>query len=145
MLDYIQYISELKSLHRIKNKIRKAYDLDLKNAYSKKLPSNKIESIKFSEYHETQMIEEEISLLVTDYWKKISDKHFLPMPENKDMWYQCDIMSNRSVLTKKGITQIRSDFEKYKESKRKFPLTFLSALTGLIGALTGLIAIIVSK
>lgn len=147
MLHYLFFKKEINRLYKRKRKIEKAYQSEIEAAYEQQKKANEIESIKSCAYHEVKMIDEEISLIVTDYWLKVSNKHFLPLPSAKenDMWDECTIMSKRRVLTNTGVTKIRNEFKDYKEGRFNMELKVIAAITGMVGAVTGLLAIILSK
>lgn len=147
MLNYLKFKIKLKNLYKTKSKLQNAYQYDIKAAYEQNVKNEKIEYIRDCAYHETRMIDEEISLLVTDYWLEISNQYFLPLPSKKDedMWEECCIMSRRKVLTNKGISELRSELYTYKDSKYRTELKLITALTGMVGAATGLLAIILTK
>lgn len=71
-------------------------------------------------------------------------RRFVPIPsrETDEMWEQCDTISNRYVLTDKGISQLRSSLRKEFKAQVELIVTVLAVLTGIIGAITGLVAVI---
>lgn len=95
-------------------------------------------------YVEDSMIEEEIAILATDYITQMARRRFVPIPshDQNGMWDQCNKMSNRYILTHRGISQLRSSLRKDRKEQVELVVMILAVLTGIIGAATGLWAVI---
>lgn len=143
MISNYKFNNKLKSLQKSRQKLREAYAQDLKSAYKEYKSEEDIQEIRAMEMHEVSMIDEEISMLATTHWISVAEKKALPVPsrDDKNMWKQCHTMSREYVLTNNGITQIRSEYNKLRDSKYHLLFQTIAALTGIIGAITGLIAI----
>jgi len=92
---------------------------------------------------ETEMIEEEISLLVSNHLQGKARQLFLPVPQSGEegMWEQGRNMGHW-YLTPNGITRIKGLIREEKAARRKAFLEWASPLTGIIAATTGLLAVI---
>jgi hypothetical protein len=90
------------------------------------------------------MLNEEMSIMVTDFLVNKANYLFLPIPSRNDdnLWTQCNKISDQYVLTNKGISELRSIIRSNSKEKNEVYVSFLVALTGIIGALTGLVAIL---
>lgn len=70
---------------------------------------------------------------------------YLPVPrytkENADLWERSAASYGRMLLTDKGIRQMLDDIRKEKMVRRDRLLAWIAPLTGVIGALTGLLAV----
>lgn len=89
---------------------------------------------------------EEIAWLVTSYLLSKANKRFLPYPsyrEGEDPWERGHFTGKR-YLTEKGISELRSRIRKEDRERFDLFLKIAAGLTGVIGALTGLIAIMKS-
>ena len=89
-------------------------------------------------------INEEIAVLITQYFRHKAEKKFLPVPpiNDKDGFWEQGQYTGKWYLTKKGITELQSLIRKDGKEKREMFSYWISILFGLIGAITGLIAVI---
>ena len=89
------------------------------------------------------MLDEEISILTTDNLIRKARRRFVPIPphETEEMWEQCDKISNRYVLTNKGISELRSSLRKERKEQVELIVMILATLTGFVGEITGLVAV----
>lgn len=97
-----------------------------------------------SEGFQIDMVDNKILGLVTRYLLNKSNKRFLPVPsvsEESGMWER-NVFTGGYHLTDKGIREIRRMVRQdIKESIEIF-MPYVTTLFGLIGAATGLIAVI---
>jgi len=89
-------------------------------------------------------IDERTSALVTRYLMDKANKRFLPCPlfyEESELWERGQI-TGKYYLTAKGITEIRKTIREDLMERLEIFSPYVSILFGLIGAITGLIAVI---
>lgn len=82
-----------------------------------------------------------------NYWlrQKARRLHIsFPPYEDKNIWIDPDEYGNY-LLTKNGVAYINTEIKKVKNKRQDRALKWLVGLTGLIGTLTGLAAVILSK
>lgn len=92
---------------------------------------------------EGETYELEIMELHTRYLYSKAQKLLLPIPDyNDESYWETPNFSNRRHLTNKGIALLRSEIRKELHERRVGLLTWVAALTGLVGAVSGLVAII---
>jgi len=134
----------LRRLSKQKGKIRSEYAKDLASARAAGNSINDLRALESEAWFEESMVNEEIALLITDFLVSKADKHFIATPSRKEegMWEQCDKISERFVLTKAGISAVRSSIRTEAKERRDLILPVIAALTGVIGTLTGLIAVL---
>jgi len=144
MIDYIRYRMALRRLSKQKRKIRKTYAKSLASARAAGNNMNDLRALESEAWFEESMIAEEIALLITDFLVSKADKHFISTPSRKEegMWEQCDKISERFVLTKAGISAVRTSIRAEAKERRDLILPVIAALTGVIGTVTGLIAVL---
>jgi len=144
MIEYIKFKFALRKLFKSKEETRVKYSNFLALARSEKKSIEDIQGLEHEAYFEESMIDEEISLLVTRYLTSKARRQFIPIPpiNNEEMWEKCSKISLSYVLTDAGISNVRSLLGKEAKEKRDSIVTFIAAITGLIGTVTGLIAII---
>lgn len=144
MIDFVKYRVALRRLVRQKEKICFAYAKQISEAHKERKKLDDIRALESSAWFEEQMLNEEISILATTYWISKATKHFITIPSRAEegMWEQCDKISERFVLTSSGISVLRSSLRTERKERRDLILPYILAFTGIIGALTGLIAIL---
>ncbi len=91
-------------------------------------------------------IQDSIDSLVTSHLLRKANRRFLPIPERSEAgsWRKI-AFSSRRVLTAHGVTTIREAIRSESKHRRDAIILFLSTLTGIIGALTGLLAVFLTK
>ena len=143
MINYFKFKFALAKLYREKERMIKAYHLALHEAQAKRENRERIAEITRDYGFEDEMIEDEINLANSDYWLSKAHRLFLPIPAKEDltMWNETTI-SDRRALKRKGITEIRSQVRGERKEQMALWLPRLAALTGLVGTLTGLLAVL---
>ncbi len=148
MFNDLKYNSELKKLNKKKKEYQDSYSKDIIKARQQKKPHDEIEMIKQEEYNEVGMIQEEIDILNANYWRNKAYTLFVPLPEYDDekMWTKCSMISQQNVLTPLGINTIRTAIRKEQDERSKlywrWARFIVISLPGIIGAITGLIAVL---
>jgi len=91
---------------------------------------------------ETTAIDEKIQILNAAYLIEKAENLFIPIPERKSpSWERSISIMNHWQLSPKGITDLKEAIRR----ERSYILIWIAAVTGLLGAATGLIAIIKSS
>lgn len=144
VLGCLKYRLGIRKLLRKKKKIYVSYLAELRKVKNNGGLKDDIDAIEASAAFENAMIMEEISILITNYYRALAAHYFLPMPplEDEGVWEQCSITSYQWVLTNKGISELRSTIRKEKRERLELALTIIAMVTGVIGAITGLCAVI---
>ena len=144
MIDYLKYRLKLSKLFKKREKIRKAFANNIRRARKQSEKPEEIQEIESSAWFEDDVLNEEISILVTNYLVRKANRYFISIPlhKEKNMWEQCHTISNRYILTNAGIRKLRSSIRSEQKEEIDFIFKLLVALTGIIGALTGLAAIL---
>jgi hypothetical protein len=103
---------------------------------------------KINNNEEIDMMEanEEISYFTTLHLIEEAQRLIVPIPpsEGDEYWYT-DTVFGRRHLTTAGVVKLRNDIRQERKARRDLPLVLLPMLIGLLGALTGLLAIILRK
>ena len=144
MTEYCKYRAKLAKLFRQKERLRAAFAADIRKAQKDSKSREDIQSLEHQSYFEESMIDEEIAILATDNLIRKARRRFVPIPshDTDGMWEQCNTISNRYVLTDQGISQLRSSLQKERKEHAEIVVMVLAVLTGIIGAVTGLVAVI---
>ncbi len=94
-----------------------------------------------------EIVDEQRALFQARLMRK-ARRLYVPVPrytkENADLWEQSAAIYGKTLLTDKGIRQMLDDIRKEKMARRDRLLAWIAPLTGVIGALTGLVAVILS-
>jgi hypothetical protein len=143
MISTIKYRWRLNRLSRKIALERKHYNKAIDEAKSRRAKQQEIallESEFFSSYDEYR---EEIENLITQRLIRKARRLMLPIPSHNDenMWGRCQF-SNHYILTEKGITELRAIIRREQKETREMYLPWVAVLFGLVGAITGLLAII---
>lgn len=143
-MSYIKYRWKLRKLLRLQEKTQNSYKKNIKKAHKENKSHDDIEEIRSMAYSEYLMLKEEIDEYVTNYLTSVASKLMIPKPDLKDdsMWYNDQYTSRRKLLTENGISLIRSNIRNEKKESINLFLPIIAAITGMIGAITGLLAII---
>lgn len=141
-MNYFSYRIKLFKYSRESERIRKFYAKDLEIA-KKKGDRDEMQGLLSVLYHEQSEPEEKIKLLKTQYLISIANKMSLPTPpiSGKDERWEESLFSAMHVLTNKGISELRSLIRQEKKERHEIIIRWLPIIIGLIGAITGLVAI----
>jgi len=144
MFNHLKYRFKLQKIFNNKKKIQNAFSKEIGKAYQQKKSSDEIHLIKQNEYFEVGMIQEEIDILITNHLREKATALFVPLPEynQEKMWTKCDKISQQKILTRLGINTIKTAIRKERKERIELLLMVAASLTGVIGAITGLIALL---
>ena len=138
MFEYLKYKRTLQKLRKEQFKVSKELEQVSTNATT---PDDYAEGSSI--YQEEEKITKWIEFLQTKYYKRICENLIIPVPDNNDdnLYCKYDFDNNEGevyIFTTKGFYHIR----KLIREERKEICYWISIITGLIGVLIGLIAII---
>ena len=114
-------------------------------AEGKKKKDERLAGEWFTEHGwEFDVIRLQVGSLVTQRLLREAENLFLPTPERSDeqMWDKDSEYIGGGVLSPKGMTELRSAIRKERRERREICERWVVILIGLIGALTGLIAVL---
>lgn len=142
-MNYFAYKKALIRLNRNRDKENKALSKSIEEA-KRTGGLEKAREVYQSESFELNMIYEKILTLKTQYLSDIADKKSLPIPprNEKDGLWESGHYTGRWYLTNKGIAELRSLIRKDRKERMEIFSYWVAILFGLIGAITGLIAVI---
>jgi hypothetical protein len=131
----------------------RAYAKDIAAAKVAK-DKNKVESLEGDHRVEIQMHEEEADLELTRYLTRQARRLHVPLPRYKnddgsesEHWYEGSLTYYR-MLTTEGVAKLRDEIRREKKARHESKavwIPWLSAITGVIGAASGLIALLISS
>ncbi len=131
----------------------RAYAKDIAAARAAK-DRDKVESLEHDHQFEMQMHEEEADLELTRYLIRQARRLHVPLPRYKnddgsesEHWYEGSLTYYR-MLTTEGVAKLRDEIRREKKARHESKavwIPWLSAITGAIGAATGLIALLINR
>ena len=142
-MNYFSYKMAFWSLSRKRNIERKRLGKKLNDIESKGNWKERQE-VYASESIDLEMLDEALSSLTTRYLLDKARKMFFPIPKvsnNPEYWEQGQYLAEW-YLTNRGITEMRKSIRIEREERFNFASRWAIILIGVIGALTGMLAVI---
>jgi len=136
---------ELWRKRRELDKMNKLYGTEIRKARKEKKSSDEIDNLKYGLQVDTYFVEEEMNRLVTNHLVAKAQRLFLPVPAHDEeyMWERGNA-TGYWYLTPNGIMKLRNLIREETAARRRAFLDWTSPLIGVIGATTGLLAIILT-
>jgi len=146
MLEYLKFQYKLNKLFREKDKTRKLYAKSIEELRSKTASRDEFESLYAEERSMMVLAEHEIENLTTTYFIRVAQRKFIEIPvwNDENAWISSSLDPNRRVLSNAAISELRSKIMTYRKERNEQLVPLISALTGLAGAVIGLIALFMS-
>jgi hypothetical protein len=134
VFEVIRYRWELGKLEKECNRIENTFEKNRKG-----LRSEELESLRAEVSDEIWPVFEKIDALKTRRFHQIANRLMVPLPEskNKELWKDLHYIGERA-LTDKGFWELKKLIRQDRREIREW----LAALTGIIGALIGLAAVL---
>jgi hypothetical protein len=138
MIAFIKYRLELRKLEKESSRIQKTYV-----AHRKGLSGAELEQLNAEEGSEILPVLDEIDALTTRRFRQIANRLMVPLPdyEDKQLWQDRYYRRGKN-LTSKGIWELKKLIRQEKRERREGFVVLLATLTGIIGAITGLLAVL---
>ena len=138
MFEAIKYRSELQKLDKECNRIEKNFE-----KHKKGLSGEQLELLRAEVSSEIWPVFEKNDALKTRRFRQIANRLMVPLPESKDkeLWKDLHYAEGRA-LTDKGFWELKKLIHQEKRERREGFVVWLAALTGIIGATTGLSAVL---
>ena len=138
MFELIKYRWKLRKLEKESNRIDMNFEKNKKG-----LSANDLEFLRAEVSSEIWPVFEEINQLKSRRFCQIANRLMVPLPNQKDkeLWEEQSYTRIR-VLTSKGIWELKKLIRQEKRERREGFVVWLAALVGIIGAITGLAAVL---
>ncbi len=130
-MNKIQFWLKIRKLQKDKSKIY--------NEYKNKKVGKKGEDLQITAYEysaEADLIDDEIWELHTNYLREKAAQLIIPLPKDDSCWEKSKI-TGLNLLSTKGVYEMKNKIR----IEYSLWLSYVAALTGVLGAATGLIAI----
>jgi len=139
MFEAIKYRWKLRKLEKECNRIQGIYA-----KHRKGLKGKDLAVLHSEEGSEICPVLEEIDSLKTGRFSQIANRLMVPLPDynDKELWQDLCYSSRRVALTSKGFWELKKLIRQEKRERREGFVVWLATLTGIIGAITGLAAVL---
>jgi hypothetical protein len=148
-LNTFSYRWRLWKLQRELGSLSRRLDHEYADAKRSGATTDKLSEIVADGRVDTDFVEDEIRNLESQYLREEAQRLLLSVPtfapENKGGLWKESTVSGRFYLNSEGIAQLRAATRKEKREKREAAVVWLAAITGAIGALTGLVSTIMKR
>jgi len=148
MMTKITYKWQLRRLQEELNRLTKRRDQAIQKAKRQKKSGIDIGDLLQEWDCDLVPVEEEIEAWKTKYWCEIAHKLVVPTPDRSDnnCWRANRATGCKNILTTKGVQEVRNNIRSEKKEKREGVLAWVGVLgplvVGVLGALTGLVAVL---
>ena len=139
---------KLRKLRASDRATTKTYDALRKRAKAENKSTTELHEIDREEHFERSIDWDQISKLNSSVVCREATRLGVPIPRSDEMWEESNVIGGR-YLSEKGFSELRSALRKeknerwaYWELRLKVTVGFLTALTGVAGALIGLAAVL---
>lgn len=139
MLNYLSFRYELYKL----DKISKAMNLEYKSIEKTVTKQEDMAELTFLGY-DIYSFDMGVKKITSDYYKHEANKYLIPLPSvsSAGMYttFDFDDLGSVTFLTSKGVYSLRKSIREEKKLKRETIGFYITSITGLIGAIIGLIS-----
>lgn len=145
-MKWLTYRYKLHLRQRRRQNVVERFQHDYIKAVADKLGSESIRDLRSSEQWQVELIDEEIDTLISDYYREQASRLLIPLPplnadDDPDGCWERNHQLGNLVLTRKGISQIRAAIRDEISARRDSILVWVTPVLGVIGAITGLVAV----
>jgi hypothetical protein len=147
MLDWLRYRYNLWGLHREKHAARRSNARSWQRAQRGQDITEALKNIKTHRWRNDLLIDDEIYQLEADYVQRQAERLLLSIPkfsEISDHWEKSPFTKSWR-LTRPAMLELRSAIRAEKKERSELARSWLTGITGLIGVLIGLLAVILGK
>lgn len=137
---------KLRRLRTAKRKARRFYAKKIQTATASKDSGRDVNGLRYDEYAQMTVIDDEVAGLVTDRLVFLAQKNLIPLPPPDPAagaWVESVVTGCRH-LTAATAMELRATIRKEQRERSELLFRWLAALTGIIGALIGLTSLVIS-
>jgi hypothetical protein len=145
MLDYVHFRWMLWRMERARRNTAAFYDKELDAARERKASKEELESLEWEARNEEEMHDAEVYRLYTRHLFAEARRLVIASTEwHASKYWEQSPLGYRH-LTREGISELRAAIRTEKKAAREAALQWLPGVTGILGTLIGLAAIIIGK
>lgn len=145
MLEELSYQWRLRRLQAVQRKLRRKYDSEMKRLAKAKASLDEKAHLGWEYSTEDDIVENELMLLRSRHLVAVASRLFIPTPQNDEtsaVWVSAQDGSGRLHLTLEAQRDLAAEIRKERSGRSERFRLWLAGLTGLVGAATGLVALI---
>lgn len=142
MLGEIAYRYRLAALQRDRAKTVSHYQQPAQEARLRR-DWNAMQASEQSEWFEVSLIDEEIDYLISRRLLARAERDIVVVPPDGEEFWEKGNQTGRRYLTRRGIIDLRASLRKEAAERSSLAITWGGWMTGMIGAITGLVAVLV--
>lgn len=142
-MNSVSFWWKLRKLQRNKRKVLAGFKRDKERAETDKKSREEIENIDHLAMSLSDLLDDDIESLASRYLIQSAQRLLLPIPEfsqDSDAWTRSQ-HTGRYRLTTSAMATLRSQIRMERKERRESAMLWIAALTGVLGALTGLVAV----
>jgi hypothetical protein len=151
MLDWLYYRYQLSRLHKEKRNLSRSHQKAYDQATEQQKPKYELDRLVLSFADDWQIHADRVGILETTYLTSMAEKRRIPVPQGSlpldargnDKWRITK--HGAAYLNDDGIRELYVALRADRRERLELARSWLTSLTGLIGALIGLLAIILGK
>jgi hypothetical protein len=143
MFGSLRFHYKRSQLQRAKDKIRRSYEKEIAEAERKNKGQKEIETIYQNEHTDLEEINDDIADLLTSYYCQQATRNYMPIPstDEEGNWTESRF-TGRRLLTPSAVRSLRAALRQESKDNSELARMWLAGLTGLVGALVGLAALL---
>lgn len=147
MIQSLVYRAKLRRLFSRREKVSRKFVKYFEEAKKSKKGKGDLDGLRFEEETELDIIDYEIETLTTSYYLNVARRNFLEIPTygDNEYWVASSLDPNHKVLSNKSITELRKKVRAERKEYLGIMVQIITTITGLTGAVIGLLAFIGSK
>lgn len=140
---WLRYQKGLFTAQRRHTKLSGVYDRLFQKARQDKSDKSQLDSLEWERRSELGFIEDQIEALVSGALIAEAHRLMLPIPEYQEdgAFWERSSFTGGAFLTRKGMVELRASIRAERAARRDGALAWFAALTGIVGAITGLVAV----
>lgn len=141
MIGYVSFRWRLRSLQVSRAKMVLAYRNDAEVARRAR-DWNKLQELEQAEWFEVSLLDEQIDYLVSQRLLSRAEREIVAVPADGEDFWEKGHQTGRRYLSRKGIIELRRELRNEASERSSLVLAWGGWATGLIGAITGLAAVV---
>lgn len=144
MIQWITFRWKQHQLERWVDSISRAHDKEKREARGRGATTNELHELGHKYYFEHRLAADEVIRLTSAYYVRLAHRMLIPVPEFKTEggdWIESQ-ETGQYHLSTQALHELRAMIRAEKKARREGWTIWLALLTGAIGALSGLVAII---
>jgi hypothetical protein len=147
MIGWLGYHYHLYRIQRKRRRIRRTHAKEWAKAKAENKSESELGALTVITIHENESIDDEIADLLSHYLFSLGEQYRIPLPppDIDNINWQMSKYTGTYRLTNDAILKLRVALRTEQKDRSEIPLRWLTGLTGLIGVLIGLAAVILGR